>query len=111
MIVDVEDAGSGSLPRALVMVRDGLLCFLNLLSFLKMVFISLSELWCLKHCDKVAGRKKFSITSAHECFNSDQSLIHPFLCLSNNSDDYHHLNYIIFTSFFTTEHVYLFTML
>ena len=43
MIVDVEDAGSGSVPRASVMVRDGLLCFLNLLSFLKMVFISLSQ--------------------------------------------------------------------
>ena len=30
MIVDVEDAGSGSVPRALVMVRDELLCFLDL---------------------------------------------------------------------------------
>ena len=42
-VVDAEDAGSGSVPRASVMVRDELLCFLNLLSFLKMVFISLSR--------------------------------------------------------------------
>ena len=56
MIVDVEDASSGSVPRALVMVRDELLCFLNLSSFLKMVFISLSESWCSKRGDKVAAR-------------------------------------------------------
>ena len=37
MIVDVEDAGSGSEPRALVMVRDELLCFLNLLNGLHIV--------------------------------------------------------------------------
>ena len=90
MIVDVEDAGSGpgSVPRASVMVRDESLCFLNLSTFLGMVFISLSEAW--KRGNKVAGRKKFSITLAHQRFNSDQSPIHPFLCLSNNSDDYHH---------------------
>ena len=58
MIVDVEDADSGSVPRASVMVRDEFLCFLNLLSFLKMVFISLSESWCSKRGDKVAARKK-----------------------------------------------------
>ena len=57
LIVDVEDAGSGSAPRASVMVRDGSLCFLNLSSFLKMVFISLSESWCSKRGDKMAGRK------------------------------------------------------
>ena len=43
VIVDVEDAGSGTVPRVSVMVRDELLCFLNLSSFLKMVFILLSE--------------------------------------------------------------------
>ena len=32
-IVDVEDASSGSVPRASVMVRDELLCFLILLNF------------------------------------------------------------------------------
>ena len=37
MIVDGKDAGSG--PIASVMVRGELLCFLNLSSFLKMVFI------------------------------------------------------------------------
>ena len=65
MIVDVGDAGSGSVPRASVMVRDELLCFLNLSSFLKMVFISLSESWCSKRGDKVAARKK------EQRFNSD----------------------------------------
>ena len=33
VIADVEDAGSGCVPRASVMARDELLCFLNLLSF------------------------------------------------------------------------------
>ena len=41
-IADVEDAGSGSVPRASVIE---FLCFLNLSSFLKMVFILLSESW------------------------------------------------------------------
>ena len=76
LIVDVEDAGSGSVPRASVMVRGEFLCFLNLLSFLKMVFISLSvvvlEAW------RQSGRKK------EQRFNSDQS---PIL-FSNNSDNY-----------------------
>ena len=58
MIVDVEDAGSGSVPRASVMVRDEFLFFLNLLNILKMVFILLSESWCSKHGNKVAARKK-----------------------------------------------------
>ena len=53
LIVDVEDAGSGSVPRASVMVRDEFLCFLNFLSFLKNVFISLSKSWCSKRGDKV----------------------------------------------------------
>ena len=70
MIVDVEDAGSGSVARVSVMARDELLCFLNLLSFLKMVFISLSESWCSKRGDKVAKKD-------HQRFNSDQSPIHP----------------------------------
>ena len=53
-IADVEDAGSGSVPRASVIE---FLCFLNLSSFLKMVFM-LSESWCSKRGDKVAVRKK-----------------------------------------------------
>ena len=62
MIVDVEDAGSGSVPRALVMVRDELLCFLNLLSFLKMVFISLSESWS-KRGDKRKKEQRFKFST------------------------------------------------
>ena len=58
MIGDVEDAGSGSVPRVSVMVEDKFLCSLNLLSFLKILFISLSESWCSKRGDKVAARKK-----------------------------------------------------
>ena len=56
------------MPRASVMVRDEILCFLNLLSFLKMIFISLSESWCSKRGDKVAGRKN-NVSN----FNSDKS--------------------------------------
>ena len=56
VIVDVEDAGAGSVPKASVM----LLCFLNFLSFLKMVFISLSELWCSKRGNKVAEVQRFN---------------------------------------------------
>ena len=56
MIFVIVDAGSGSVPRGSVMVRDELLCFLSLESFLKMVFILLSESW--KRGDKVAARKK-----------------------------------------------------
>ena len=70
MIVDVEDAGSRSVPRASVMVRDELLCFLNFLSFLKMVFISLSEWWCSKRGNKAARKKeqrfKFQLRSVSD---------------------------------------------
>ena len=68
VIVDVEDAGSGPVARASVMVRDESLCFLNMLSFLKMVFISLSGSWCSKRGDKVAAKKE-------QRFNSDPSSI------------------------------------
>ena len=87
----IVDAGSGSGPRASVTIRDELLCFLNLQSFLKMVFISLSESWCSKRGDKVARKKeqcfKFQLRSV-----SDPSFSSTFLCLSNNSDNYHHPN-------------------
>ena len=94
MIVDVEDAGSGpgSVPRASVMVRDGLLCFL--LSFLKMGFILLSELWC---------SKRGNITLAYQSFNSNQSLIHPFLLILR------HIYFDIY--YFTTEHgMYIYSL-
>ena len=82
MIVDVEDAGSGSVPRASVMVRDELLRFLSLSSFLKMVFISLSESWCSKPSEGGSQEERtFQLRSI-----SDPS------SLSNNSDEYHHPN-------------------
>ena len=78
LIVDVEDAGSGSVPRASVMVKDEFLCFLNFLSFLKMVFISLSKSWCSKRGDKVAGRKN----------NVSTPISLRSILFSNNSDNY-----------------------
>ena len=66
MIVDVEDAGSGSVPRASVKVRDELLCFLNLLSFLKMVFISLSESWSKRGGGSQEERTTFQLRSVSD---------------------------------------------